>query len=95
MHEPGVCYAQSDLTFDEQARKIAETRAVYESATAAASQIREWLATHRGPYAKDEIIAGAGVDPDEWSSAIKELVESGAIVKQGVRRGTKYSLGQG
>lgn len=90
----GVSYAQADLALEESPRRAAEPRTSYYAANASAGRIREWLVVHRGWHGKDDILAGARVDPDSWPSAIKELVESGAVAKQGERRGTKYSAKQ-
>lgn len=87
-------YAQSDFAFEEAPRQVAEAGAAYDPESGAARQIREWLAAHRGWHAKEEIISGARVRPDEWPLAIKELVDGGAVAKQGERRGTKYKAKQ-
>lgn len=90
MKKAGVSYTQGDLAFGAPLRKLAESRAAYASANGSARSIRAWLTAHRGWHAREEILTGARVDPDKWSSAINELVESGAVTKQGERRGTKY-----
>ena len=85
-----AAYPQGDLDLDQSQRKVAEVRASGDAATGAAHSIREWLATHPGWHAKDEILVEARIATDEWASAIKELVESGTVAKQGERRGAKY-----
>jgi hypothetical protein len=91
VQEAGASYAQGDLALEGPPRKVAEPSPAYESTDGTARQIREWLVAHRGWHTKEEILAGARVDHDGWSTAIKELVESGVVAKQGERRGTKYS----
>jgi hypothetical protein len=86
----GASFAQGDFALEESPRKVAESSASYESANVTARKIREWLATHRGWHAKEDILAGTRLDADRWSSAIKELVETGAAAKQGERRRTRY-----
>jgi len=81
---------QSDLVFDDPLQGAAEPQATYDAASKAAKKLREWLGAHRGWHAKEEILAGARIDPSEWTEAIRGLLARGAIVKQGERRGTKY-----
>jgi len=89
--EAGATQAQTNLDFEEPPLKVAEPRGSYDAANGAARSIRDWLVVHRGWHAKEEILAGAHVDPDAWPSAIRQLLETGAVAKQGERRGTKYS----
>ncbi len=91
--ESADAYSQGSLILDPLP-KAAEPSATYEVGVRGARRIGEWLKAHHGWHGRDEILAGARVDPVDWPPAIKELLEGGVVAKQGERRGTKYRAKQ-
>ena len=58
----------------------------------AVSTIRSYLRQHPGWHGKDAIINGSGCPPERWNMAIRTLLDSGLIERQGERRGARYRL---
>ena len=54
--------------------------------------IHAYLRQHPGWHGKDAIINGSGCPPERWNVAIKTLLDSGLIEREGERRGAKYRL---
>jgi len=54
--------------------------------------IHAYLRQHPGWHGKDAIINGTGCPPERWNVAIKTLLDSGHIERQGERRGARYRL---
>lgn len=60
---------------------------------ASEAAIFEVLADAPAPLGKSEILALAGIPDTAWTAAIRSLVDRGAVVQEGVKRGAKYHLG--
>ncbi len=58
----------------------------------AVPSIHAYLRQHPGWHGKDAIINGSGCPPERWNVAIKTLLDSGLIEREGERRGAKYRL---
>ncbi len=54
--------------------------------------IHAYLRQHPGWHGKDAIINGSGCPSERWNVAIKTLLDSGHIERQGERRGARYRL---
>lgn len=50
------------------------------------------LTESHAPVGKHELLGLAGVGEDQWKSAIESLLNSGAVIREGAKRGTKYRL---
>jgi hypothetical protein len=55
-------------------------------------QIVEYLCAHPGWHSKDEILSTTGFPENRWNTAIRELLDSGQVSRQGEKRGAKYCL---
>lgn len=55
-------------------------------------QIIEYLRDNPGWHSKDEILTTTGFPDGRWNVAIRELLDSGEVIRQGEKRGAKYSL---
>jgi hypothetical protein len=56
----------------------------------ASDQILAWLETHKGWFTKSAILNGCGADPNEWSTAIDELLKDEYIESQGAPDAVRY-----
>jgi len=55
--------------------------------------ILDVLAGARAPMGKSEILSQAAIPDSAWTAAIRALVERGAVIQEGAKRGAKYRLG--
>jgi hypothetical protein len=53
-------------------------------------QILAWLEAHKGWFTKSAILNGCGADPNEWSTAIDELLKDEYIESQGAPDAVRY-----
>jgi hypothetical protein len=53
--------------------------------------ISNFLRSHPGWHAKADILKATGIMEGHWSVVISDLVASGAVERQGERRGARYS----
>jgi len=51
------------------------------------------LRAAKSPLGRADILERAGIGESAWTPAIRALVESGAVVQEGVKRGARYSVG--
>lgn len=56
------------------------------------SPIIEYLRANPGWHSKDDILTTTGFPDTRWNVAIRELLDSGEVIRQGEKRGAKYSL---
>lgn len=68
---------------------LTDSTPVCESATGP-SPIVEYLRTNRGWHSKDDILASTGFPENRWNVAIRDLLDSGRVTRQGEKRGAKY-----
>jgi hypothetical protein len=54
--------------------------------------IAEYLRANPGWHSKDEILTATGFPDNRWNGAIRELLDSGQVNRQGEKRGAKYRL---
>lgn len=62
------------------------------SAAESKRRILRCLSDAPSPLKKKEILRETGISPSTWNIRIRELVEKGAVVRQGNRRDTTYTL---
>jgi hypothetical protein len=55
----------------------------------------EFLQQQPGWHAKAEILGATGLSDGKWNTAIAELIASGAVERQGERRGARYRVKSG
>ncbi len=55
----------------------------------------EFLREQPGWHAKAEILEATGLSDGKWNTAIAELIASGAVERQGERRGARYRVKSG
>ena len=55
-----------------------------------AAAIRTYLRQHPRWHGKDAIVTGALCPPERWTAAIKILLDSGQVEREGEGRGAKY-----
>jgi len=51
-----------------------------------------FLKAHPGWHGKNTILEAAGVAANSWNAAIKSLLESGAVERQGEKKGARYRI---
>jgi|GEM_PF-5394275 len=56
----------------------------------ASDQILAWLEAHKGWFTKSAILNGCGADPNDWASAIDELLKDEYIESQGEPDAVRY-----
>lgn len=54
----------------------------------------EYLQNHPGWHSKDAILKGSGFPENRWNSAIKELLASQQVEREGEKRGARYRFRQ-
>ena len=57
-----------------------------------ATAILAALAAAARPLGRGDLLVATGIPASRWNVAIRRLVESGRVVRTGVKRGTRYSL---
>ncbi len=57
-----------------------------------ASPILAFLQAHPGWHGKDSILTATGFPENLWTVAIKDLLESGQVERQGEKRGARYRI---
>ena len=62
--------------------------------TQSAEAILEIIVRAGGPVSKADAVA-AGIPEERWSHAIRRLVDTGAVVQEGAKRGARYRLAAG
>ena len=65
------------------------------SATDCAQAILDVVRRMGRPVSKAEILTAAAIPEDRWPQAIRRLVDTGAVVQEGVKRGARYRVGGG
>jgi hypothetical protein len=85
---------QMPLDLGASASRVAELPPSYEVEIGAAKAIYDWLIASPGWRSRGEIQRGAVIDPAKFTSAIKQLLASGAVIKQGGRRQTVYKASE-
>ena len=54
------------------------------------NSIADYLGTHPGWHSKDAILSATGFPENRWNVAIRELLDSGQVERQGEKRGARY-----
>ena len=80
---------QSELGFEAPALQSAQTTDGMESVT---EKILSYLETQDSWLSRSDILANSDIPDGQWSAAIKELLESGAVERLGERRGARYRI---
>jgi hypothetical protein len=56
------------------------------------SSIVDYLRTNIGWHSKDEILSATGFPESRWNATIRELLDSGQVIRHGEKRGAKYRV---
>ena len=83
---------QNEFGFEASARQSAQATGGME---AAAEKILSHLETQDSWLSRSDILTHVDIPEGQWSAAIKELLESGAVERQGERRGARYRISRG
>lgn len=54
--------------------------------------ILDYLRNHPGWHSKDTLLKGTGFPENRWNAAIKELLDSGQVEREGEKRGSRYRI---
>ncbi|WP_416546095.1 Eco57I restriction-modification methylase domain-containing protein [Limnohabitans sp. DCL3] len=58
------------------------------------SSVVEYLRANPGWHSKDGILTATGFPDNRWNVAIRELMDSGQVIRQGEKRGAKYRFAE-
>lgn len=57
-----------------------------------AEAIFAFLSSHAGWHGKSAILEATGVEPSQWNTAIKELLDTGKVKREGEKKGARYGV---